>query len=413
MGQRMTGWILGWLLALLLWAPPATSAVTDYTAEQHYVGEVWHIVHRSYVDPTFNNQNWFKVRRQYVNRRYQSREETYAAVREMLASLDDPFTRLLDPEQYAAIQTSTSGELTGVGLQIAIDITNGQVLVVAPVEGSPADRAGILPLDRIVEIDHAATAGMTLDQCAERLRGVAGSEVLIRIEREGASTPQQLEFLIRRDRITVNPVSYRLNEQDGHRIAYIRLSQFNGNAVTDMAEALKTLEAQGADRYILDLRGNPGGLFDAGLAIARMWLDDGVLVHTADRQGLQESYTADHTALTQDPLIVLTNGGTASSSEILGGALQDNHRALLVGTRTFGKGLIQSLHAMPDGSGVIVTVARYETPAHHDINRRGITPDREVRLPAPLTRAQLGTPEDAQYQAALTLLAETPTETQS
>ncbi|NJK33780.1 MAG: PDZ domain-containing protein [Oscillatoriales cyanobacterium SM2_2_1] len=407
MGQQMAGWILAGLVALGLWAPLASAGVTDYTVEQHYVGEVWQIVHRSYVDPTFNHQNWFKVRQQYVNRRYQSREETYGAVREMLASLDDPFTRLLDPEQYAAIQTSTSGELTGVGLQIAIDITTGHVLVVSPVEGSPADRAGILPLDRIVEIDHAPTEGMTLDQCAERLRGEAGSEVLIGIEREGQSAPQPLQFLIRRDRIMVNPVSYKISDQDGHKTAYIRLSQFNGNAVTDMAQAIRGLEAQGAERYVLDLRGNPGGLFDAGLAIAKMWLDDGVLVHTADRQGIQESYTADHSALTQDPLIVLTNGGTASSSEILGGALQDNHRALLVGTRTFGKGLIQSLHSLPDGSGVIVTVARYETPAHHDINRRGITPDREVRLPAPLTRAQLGTPEDAQYQAAIALFAET------
>ncbi|MEL6940425.1 MAG: S41 family peptidase, partial [Cyanobacteria bacterium J06598_1] len=188
-------------------------------------------------------------------------------------------------------------------------------------------------------------------------------------------------------------------------LGYLRLGQFNGNAAEELRTSLQGLEQQGADAYILDLRNNPGGLLQAGIEIARMWLDEGTVVYTVNRQGMLGNYDANGKAITSDPLVVLVNKGTASASEILAGALQDNGRAKLVGETTFGKGLIQSLFDLPNGSGLAVTIAKYETPNHRDINKLGITPDQAVESSVE-KRQQFGTNEDAQYQAAIALLSQ-------
>ena len=464
--------IIGAILTLALsltglWGiNPVAAAVTDYLQEQKFLTNVWQIVNRSYVDATFNHQNWYKVRKRFTGRKLHNRAETYTAIREMLASLDDPFTRLLDPEQFGSMQTSTAGALTGVGLQIATEADDKSIVVISPIEGSPAEKAGVRSLDRIIRIDNISTANLTLDDCAKRMRGPIGTEVtltLLRFSKSSVNSQESIKLetinrqeqaliksqqgqdtkgeeitvTIKRERIAVNPIIAKLNVeaepvtdlpadvnvnlQSGnpsdastaavtapsvsHKVGYIRLNQFNGNAAIDMAKTITKMESQGADQYVLDLRGNPGGLLDAGLAIARMWIEDGYIVHTVDRHGLQDTVTANHSALTSDPLVVLADGGSASASEVLAGALQDNHRAKIVGTRTFGKGLIQSLHPLEDGSGLAVTIAKYETPNHHDINRVGLTPDVELALTKPITREQLGTHEDPQYLAALQVLA--------
>ncbi|HBL11425.1 MAG TPA: carboxyl-terminal protease, partial [Cyanobacteria bacterium UBA11162] len=182
-------------------------------------------------------------------------------------------------------------------------------------------------------------------------------------------------------------------------------TQFSANAPTEVADAISKLENEGADAYILDLRNNPGGLLQAGIEIARLWLDQGTIVYTVNRQGMLGSFEAYSSALTEDPLVVLVNQGTASASEILAGALQDNRRAEIVGDKTFGKGLIQSLFDLSDGSGLAVTVAKYETPNHHDIHKLGIKPDLEVALDR-ITIEQVGTASDNQYQAAIAALTD-------
>ncbi|NES73484.1 MAG: carboxyl-terminal protease, partial [Okeania sp. SIO2D1] len=187
------------------------------------------------------------------------------------------------------------------------------------------------------------------------------------------------------------------------KIGYIRLSQFNANAATEVSQAVESFEQQGAIGYVLDLRNNPGGLLQAGIEIARLWLDDGTIVYTVNRQRFLGSFSAEGLAITDSPLVVLTNQGTASASEILAGALQDNGRALLVGERTFGKGLIQSLFDLSDGSGLAVTVAKYETPNHKDINKQGIMPDIVVEQD-PILPDQITTEADKQYQAAVELI---------
>lgn len=395
------------LLAILVtigWAVPQAQALTE---EQKLLAEVWRFVDRAYVDDTFNHQNWWLVRQKAFKQPLGDREQTYEAIQKMLASLDDPFTRLLKPVQYRSLQTNTSGELTGVGLQIASDAETGKLRVIAPVAGSPAERAGVKPADTIVKIDGVSTDTLTLDEAAARMRGAIGSQVMLTIQREREAL---IDLTVMRDRIELNPVYAELRSQPPSasetapaNIGYIRLSQFNANATVELAHAIERLEKQGADAYILDLRNNPGGLLQAGIEIARLWLNKGTIVYTVNRQGIQGSFEATEQALTNDPLVVLVNQGTASASEILAGALKDNGRATILGEKTFGKGLIQSLFDLSDGSGLAVTVAKYETPAHIDINKLGIKPDVTVPL-EPITGNQVATPDDRQYQAAVELL---------
>ena len=397
-------WRLGCLLILLFclvftgYIPPASA----FTPEQKLVYEVWRIVNRSYLDGTFNHQSWVDVRQKALKSRFPNQEAAYATIQDMLKSLDDPFTRFLDPEKYRSLQVSTSGELTGVGLQIMLNPQTGVLEVITPIANSPAEKAGLKPRDRILKIEGLSTENLTLDEAAAQMRGRMGSVVTLLIGREGE---KDQEVILVRDRISLNPVvsDLRLSPQ-GTKIGYLALSQFSANAVTDLAQAISILEKKGASAYILDLRNNPGGLLQAGIEVARLWLDSGTIVYTANRQGIQGTYEAFGPALTTDPLVILVNQGTASASEILAGALQDNHRAQLVGETTFGKGLIQSLFELSDGSGLAVTIAKYETPNHRDINKLGIKPDQIIPQPS-LNREQIGTKADAQYQAAIELLS--------
>ncbi|NEN93053.1 MAG: PDZ domain-containing protein [Okeania sp. SIO3H1] len=390
--------ILPVILSCGLW----TSSASALTEEQSLLGEAWRIVNLAYVDDSFNHQNWWFVRQKLIKKPLKNRDDTYNAIQEMLASLDDPFTRLLKPEQYNNLQVNTSGELTGVGLQIALDPQTGELIVISPLEGSPAEAAGIQPRDRVLEIDGYPTSEFTLDEAANRMRGPVGSSVVLTILTQSNDQPEDITLI--RDTIEINPVYAELKSgPETGKIGYIRLSQFNANAATEVSQAIESFEQQGAIGYVLDLRNNPGGLLQAGIEIARLWLDDGTIVYTVNRQRFLGSFDAEGLAITDSPLVVLTNQGTASASEILAGALQDNGRALLVGERTFGKGLIQSLFDLSDGSGLAVTVAKYETPNHTDINKQGIMPDIVVEQD-PILPDQITTEADKQYKAAVELL---------
>jgi carboxyl-terminal processing protease len=286
-------------------------------------------------------------------------------------------------------------------------------VVISPVTGSPAEAAGLQPNDHIAEIDGQTTVDLSLDDAAAKMRGPIGSKVCLLIDRadpaqkadKKAELTRLPEICIQRDRIELNPVTAELKHpKDGPAIGYLRLGQFNANATTELARAIRRLESEGAKSYVLDLRNNPGGLLTAGIEIARLWLHPTeTIVYTVDRQGLSDSYQTMTNPLTEAPLVVLVNAGTASASEILAGALQDNGRAKLVGQKTFGKGLIQSLFELSDGAGMAVTIAKYETPGHHDINKLGIKPDREVAVDN-LSRDQIATDADAQYLAGLEVL---------
>ncbi len=372
-------WAICLSLTMLLTACQSTS-LKAWGDGQKVVAAAWSYVDKAYVDPTFNHQNWWGIRQQLLGRDLSDPKATQAAIEEMLASLGDPFTRFLDPDHYSSLQTSTAGELSGVGLQIAIN-DQGQVIVITPMLGSPAEAAGIQSGDQITAIEGVSVQGWTLDQVADALRGIPDTQVSMTVARpantpDDTLDPKTLHITLTRATIEINPVRASLLETaQGSPVAYIRLGQFNGHSAADMRAALTVAQTEGATGYILDLRNNPGGLLQAAIEIAGLWIPEGDIVQVVGRDGILDSISAQHQAMVTDPLVVLINGGSASASEVLAGALQDSGRAQLVGSRSFGKGLIQSLFDLPDGSGIAVTTAKYLTPSGRDINHEGIEPD--------------------------------------
>ncbi len=370
------------------------------------VDEVWQIVDRNYVDGTFNQVDWQKVRNEYLSRNYTSKEEAYKAIREMLKKLDDPYTRFMNPEEFKSMQIDTSGELTGVGIQLSQDEETKKLVVIAPIEGTPAAKAGVLSKDIILKIDGKSTEGMEVSDAVNLIRGPVGTEVTLTVLRNN----QQKMFKLKRDRIEIHPVRYSRSQDLPGGVGYIRLNQFSANAAGEMRTAIQALEKQGVSGYVLDLRSNPGGLLYASIDIARMWIKDGGIVSTVDRQGVSDRQKANNRQLSDKPLVVLVDGGSASASEILSGALQDNGRAVVVGTKTFGKGLVQSVRGLGDGSGMAVTIAKYFTPSGRDINHAGIIPDVTIELndtqrqELGRNRDEIGTKADPQYAKGLEAL---------
>ncbi|MCE2721493.1 MAG: carboxyl-terminal processing protease CtpC [Dolichospermum sp.] len=380
------------------------------------VDEVWQIINYRYVDGTFNQIDWQAVRKEYLNKSYTDEKEAYKSIREMLKKLEDPYTRFMNPEEFKNLQVDTSGELTGIGITISQDEKTKQLLVIAPIEDTPAFRAGILAKDIILEIDGKNTKGMDTNDAVSLIRGKAGTKVKLTILRNG----QKKQFNIQRARIEIHPVRYSEKKTPAGNIGYIRLNQFSANASKEMKDAIENLEAKKVSGYILDLRGNPGGLLYASIDIAQMWMNKGTIVFTIDRQGTQDKQVANGSALTNKPLVVLVDKGSASASEILSGALQDNKRAILVGNQTFGKGLVQSVQPLKSGSGLAVTIAKYHTPSGKDINKHGIDPDVKVELTDAQRqdlwlreRDKLGTLADPQFAKAVELLGKQITQNTS
>ena len=385
----------------LMASPGVASLVSDSPKE--VMDQAWQIVFRDYLDTTgkYTTDRWRTLRKDLLAKSYGSTKESYEAIRGMLATLDDPYTRFLDPREFKEMQIDTSGELSGVGIQLSLDKDTKELVVVSPIEGSPASRAGVMPKDVIVSIDGKSSKGMSTEDAVKLIRGQAGTKVTIQLRRSG----KVIDTPLTRERIELHAVEHQVNTSgDGTKVGYIRLKQFNANAAKDMAAAVKDLESKRVQGYVLDLRSNPGGLLMASIAIARQWLDEGIIVSTKTRDGIQDTKRANGRALTKRPLVILVNEGSASASEILSGALQDNKRAVLVGQKTFGKGLVQSVRGLSDGSGMTVTIAKYLTPSGRDIHKHGIDPDVAAKLSEAeaqkLKLEDLGTKRDSQYRAA-------------
>ncbi len=370
------------------------------------VDEVWQIIDKSYVDGTFNQVDWKAVRKDYLNRTYSNNEEAYKAVREMLKKLDDPYTRFMNPEEFKNMQVDTSGELTGVGIQLTQDEKTKKLVVISPIEDTPAFNAGIQAKDIISKIDGKSTEGMDTNQAVTLIRGKVDTQVILTILRKN----KEIEFKLKRAKIEIHPVRHSVQKSPIGEIGYIRLNQFSANAASEMRSSMQDLEQKKVTGYILDLRSNPGGLLYGSIEIARMWLQEGTIVSTVDRVGEADRQTANKKAITDKPLVILVDGGSASASEILSGALQDNKRGVLVGTKTFGKGLVQSVRGVGNGSGLAVTIAKYFTPSGRDINHLGIEPDFKVELTEAQKqdlrsdRDKIGTKADPQYAKALEVL---------
>ncbi|NJP08722.1 MAG: S41 family peptidase [Leptolyngbyaceae cyanobacterium RU_5_1] len=365
--------------------------------------EAWQIVNRDYVDGKFNNVNWQSARQTLLNKNYTSRQQAYDALRKELEKLGDPYTRFMDPKQYEALSNQTSGELSGVGIRLEVDEQTNNLTVVEPIENSPAIKAGIQSGDHILAINGKPTKGMSVEDASNLIRGDVGTKVSLEIRRDGN---KKFSVSLTRARIELPTVRYSLKQQGNSRIGYIRLNEFSAHASEQMRRAIKDLIGQNVDGFVLDLRSNPGGLLQASIEITRMWIDQGAIVRTVDRRGKDEEIAANQTALTKLPLVVLVDSNSASSSEILTGALKDNGRATIVGSQTFGKALVQSVHNLADGSGLAVTIAHYYTPSGTDISHKGIAPDIKIDLTDPEKQKlasnpkMIGSSQDAQYVRA-------------
>ncbi|MEA5551122.1 S41 family peptidase [Anabaena cylindrica UHCC 0172] len=372
------------------------------------VDQVWQLVNREYVDGKFNQQDWLATRQSLLNKDYTSNEQAYVAIREALQKLGDPYTRFMDPKQFETLTSQTSGEVSGIGIRMEVNEKTKRLTVVEAIENSPALRAGIKSGDEILAIDGKPTLKMKVDDASNLIRGKAGTAITLRLGRTGKN---EFDLKLTRATIEVPTVRYTLKQEGGRRVGYIRLREFSSHAADQMRRAIRDLNSQKVDSYVLDLRGNPGGLLQASIEIARMWYDNGAIVKTVDRVGGSEETKANRTALTNRPLAVLVDGNSASASEILTGALKDNKRAVVVGSQTFGKALVQSVHELTNGSGLAVTIAHYYTPKGTDINHKGITPDIQLDL----TEAQerqlasnpdlIGTLSDPQYARAIAALS--------
>jgi carboxyl-terminal processing protease len=371
------------------------------------VDEVWQVLNQNYVDGSFNQQDWKAVRQEYLNRSYTSKEQAYKAIQEMVSKLGDRYTEFFDPDAYKQLDTDISGNLTGVGIELAEDQKTKALTVVAPIEGTPAFTAGILPEDVIVKIDGQSTQGMKINDAVKKITGAIGTQVVLTIQRDG----NELTYKLTRSNIDLHPVAYHTQTTAAGKIGYIRLPEFTQTSPAEMRQAILALEKQAVKGYVLDLRSDPGGLLDASIDIASMWLKHGPVVSLVNRNQVRERYETKGKPLTDKPLVVLVDNGSASASEILAGALQDDGRAILIGTRTFGKGLVQAIQPLEDGSALKLTIAKYYTPKGRDINHVGITPNIVVGLTENQQKElarnhQVGTSADPQYAKAVTNLTQ-------
>ncbi len=387
--------------------PVNSTSLVIRNSPKEVIDQVWQIVYRDYLDSSGNykEQDWLSLRKQVLSRKYIDKSDSYEAIRSMLLSLKDPYTRFMDPKEFKEMKIDTTGELTGVGIQLSLDKLTNEVIVVSPIEGSPAYKAGVLPKDVIVSIDTKSTKNMTIEEVVRLIRGKKGTVVTLGLRRKG----NIFTYRLIRDRIEIHVVSTKINSiRNDFNIGYIRLRQFNANASKEMRQAILNLEDKKVLGYILDLRSNPGGLLESSVDIARQWLDKGVIVSTQTKDGIKDIRRANGRALTKKPVVVIVNEGSASASEILSGAIQDNNRGLLVGSTTFGKGLVQSVRSLSDGSGVTVTIAKYLTPNGTNIHENGIIPDVVYKLSdddlLKFTIDHIGTSKDKQYLLAEEIL---------
>ena len=295
------------------------------------------------------------------------------AIRGMLSTLD-PHSAYMTPEMYKEIQVETKGEFGGVGIQIGIK--DNRLAVIAPIEGTPAQKAGIRAGDFITKVNDETTKDLTLMEAVQRMRGVKGTKVNLTIQREGVTDP--LLFTLIRDTIRIESVRSKTLENN---IAYVRLTQFQESTGKDLSRALRQFRDQKVTSTILDLRNNPGGLLTSAVEVSEQFVGAGkLIVSIKSRDGKKDEYVSRSKDQQEDhPMIVLVNEGSASASEIVAGALQDWGRAVVIGTTTFGKGSVQTILPLGDGSGLRLTTAKYYTPKGRSIQSTGITPDIVVK----------------------------------
>ena len=315
------------------------------------------------------------VKSEYVDENVDEQKLIYGAIEGMLKKLDDPYTRFMEPKAFSDMQTETQGEFGGLG--IVISVKDRMLTVISPIDDTPASRAGIIAGDMITKIDDKDVIDFPLEDAVKLLRGPAGTKVKIHIMRKGWKTTR--EFELERQIIKTPSIKFWTLGKN-HDIGYIRLTQFIQSSGEDLEKAMYRLEKAGVKSMILDLRSNPGGLLTAAVDVGRKFLPKGDIVSIKGRDGEKNTYSSFFKSHPILPLIVLINEGSASAAEIVSGAIKDNKRGILLGKKSFGKGSVQTVISLQDGSAMCLTTALYYTPSGVNIHKTGIMPDIEVDL---------------------------------
>ena len=321
------------------------------------------------------------------------------AVKGYVDALGDPYTTYYTKKEMKTIMEETNGNFVGIGVYMTKDLEKNAILIIKPIENSPAEKAGILPGDLITKVDDVEYTGDKLEEASNKIRGEEGTNVKLEIYRNGETKT----FELTRTKVVVSHVTTKVLNND---IGYIAISDFEGECASEFETKYKQLEKQGIKKLIIDIRNNGGGIVDEALKIANMLVDkDSTLLITKDKSDKEEITKATEKPIINIPTVVLVNGYSASASEILAGALKDNGKATLVGTKTYGKGIIQELHQLSDGSGLKITVSEYYTPNHNAIHKIGITPDIEIDLSEDVKQqTTIQEKDDNQLQRAIEIL---------
>ena len=384
------------LVAALSTAPAIASDYNSFSQEQKAVAEAWRLVDNSYIDRSFNNQDWFQLRQSNVQKKYKSMDEARTAITKMIASLDDKYTRYLSPSKYQSIVDSATGTLAGVGIEIATS-KDGRVMASDVEPNSPALRGGVQPKDVFVEVDGTKfDTTSTPDDVALKLRGPEGSKVGVVLDRDGS----KVDLILTRAPITITSVRSYVTSVSGvsGKVGVIRVKSFSGTTAEKIKGELATLKQKGASNIVMDLRGNPGGLLPGGVDAASLFLPaDKPVVFVASKTGIIDAQSTFAAGVDlETPMVVLVDGNTASAAEVFTAAVKENGRATIVGEQTFGKGVVQTIRPLlDDNGGIAITVAKYTTPSKNDINKIGIAVDIKSDVECPKDDASACLPAKA------------------
>jgi carboxyl-terminal processing protease len=374
------------VLLLLLMALVVALVVGSY-------GPSWFNLSRTQPEFEVVEEAWQVIINDYVDSDEIDLERlSQGAIEGMIKALDDPYSAYFDAEQYELSQYSLQGSFGGVGIEVTVD-EEGELVVVAPIVGTPAQRAGIMPGDKILAIDGEKTEGMHFIEAVLKIRGEPGTQVTLRVLHEGEDVPQ--DYVITREEIDAASV---LPKMLPGNIAHIEVGHFTSRTGSEMTSALQDIIADDVSGIILDLRDNPGGVLKAAVAVASQFLEEGIVVYVIDGEGNEEEWRVEEGGLaTKLPLVVLVNSNSASSSEVVAGALQDHMRGIVIGTQTLGKGTVNHFRELSDGSAIYITSARWYTPNRQQIEGQGITPDEIIEI----TEDDLARGHDPQLERAI------------
>jgi carboxyl-terminal processing protease len=362
--------------------------------EASVTDEVWNLVNKYFIDRTFNGQDWNEVRTKFVDANKDvENDKDMKLVTEMVQSLGDKYTRMLDGQAYAAIQKF---DLIGVGVTLMPNANKEIIVGAPPIGGSPSAKAGLVSGDFVTAVNGLSTSGRTAFDIIDQISEAPDAKtVSFSIRRQGENDlPREgktFDVTMERQNLMLvkDPVQYKLTEQrtDGTNVGYIRITEFNSLVNSKLQDALKDLKKQGANAFVMDLRSNTGGAFQSAVEISALFFEDRVATYVIDSNNVELPFRTPKGKLAIDPqfpMVIWIDGFSASASEVLAGSLHDNCRAVTMGDKSFGKGLIQAVYGLKNGAGLVLTVARYVTPSGNDIQGIGITPDIAGNTPAPV-----------------------------